>query len=233
MKKLLVLTALLGVMVAPAAAVPIDNFNTRTAGDLINNQNALEGDDWRTRNGEVEFASIGTTASMALRLEDNGADGASAEGNCGKWFQMSALGIGAGTYQLKFDYIVVSGGQSVADMEITIAENNGSIGGNDNRIGMSGGGTHAVKGLTTSDLNDVSVFTNSSDVADWTSFTSGNFTLDAADTWVYIGFTGRDLGETDGHYIGIDNIEIVPEPATMSLLALGGIGMLIRRKRRA
>ena len=31
--------------------------------------------------------------------------------------------------------------------------------------------------------------------------------------------------------IGIDNVEIVPEPATMALLGLGGIGMLIRRKR--
>jgi hypothetical protein len=30
---------------------------------------------------------------------------------------------------------------------------------------------------------------------------------------------------------GVDNINVTPEPATMSLLALGGLGVLIRRKR--
>ena len=31
----------------------------------------------------------------------------------------------------------------------------------------------------------------------------------------------------------VDNISVVPEPATMSLLALGGIATLIRRRRKA
>jgi hypothetical protein len=40
------------------------------------------------------------------------------------------------------------------------------------------------------------------------------------------------LAEKDRSGInGYDDLSVVPEPATMSLLALGGLGVLIRRKR--
>jgi hypothetical protein len=44
------------------------------------------------------------------------------------------------------------------------------------------------------------------------------------------------FGDTQSNYIGgylVSNPTVVPEPATMSLLALGGIATLIRRRRRA
>jgi hypothetical protein len=39
-------------------------------------------------------------------------------------------------------------------------------------------------------------------------------------------------GVTGGSQIHFDGISIVPEPATMGLLAFGGLGMLLRRKRK-
>ncbi len=45
------------------------------------------------------------------------------------------------------------------------------------------------------------------------------------------GFLGAPAPEAGT--FSADNISLIPEPATMSLLALGGIGVLIRRRRRA
>jgi hypothetical protein len=67
----------------------------------------------------------------------------------------------------------------------------------------------------------------------WTSF-SGSFTTVAGSDHLYIEFdatTGANVGSTD--QMGVDNVmlETVPEPATLSLAAMGMFGVLAFRRR--
>lgn len=40
------------------------------------------------------------------------------------------------------------------------------------------------------------------------------------------------LGADSGNVVGFDNVQLVPEPATLALVAMGGLGLLARRRRR-
>ncbi len=62
------------------------------------------------------------------------------------------------------------------------------------------------------------------------SWTELSYEFTAASTTTRIAF--QNIG--GGHGINIDSasLEVVPEPATMSLLALGGLGVLLRRRSR-
>jgi hypothetical protein len=65
--------------------------------------------------------------------------------------------------------------------------------------------------------------------------TGGNW---AGNDWTVNAFGAYNMGGTSGGgYTGtadatVDNMYLVPEPATMAFLGIGGIGILIRRKRR-
>lgn len=68
----------------------------------------------------------------------------------------------------------------------------------------------------------------------WTTF-SGSFTTVAGSDHLYIEFdatTGANVGSTD--QMGIDNVTLstVPEPATLSLAAMGAFGALVFRRRK-
>ena len=62
------------------------------------------------------------------------------------------------------------------------------------------------------------------------SYSSGSDDLSGYSLYaIRVGLNGSGGGY--GEDIGLDNFTIVPEPATMSLLAFGGLGVLLRRKR--
>jgi len=86
------------------------------------------------------------------------------------------------------------------------------------------------------------------DPADFSGFKAGQTTLVTADEWVFVEseeftvsqtqdltFTFDDTSPLNGDqwagaYVDDIQIEVVPEPATISLLAIAGIGALLRRR---
>ena len=83
------------------------------------------------------------------------------------------------------------------------------------------GGT--TNGLVTSDSRDDSAW--GGDVFAWTEFTD---TFTANDTTSYINLSNELSG------MNFDNVSItpIPEPATVSLILLSGLGLLLRSRRR-
>jgi len=66
--------------------------------------------------------------------------------------------------------------------------------------------------------------------ADWTTKTV-NFTWNGAEDYMHVMFrSSGEWGSGQGD-TGLDNVVLTPEPATMALLSIGGLGVLIRRKR--
>lgn len=89
-------------------------------------------------------------------------------------------------------------------------------------------------GNPASPLTDIATGTITTALGDsWTEYTF-TYTATAADAGKYLGiqFSGTNLG---GYAYLFDNVRLdvtpAPEPATMSLLGIGGLGLLIRRKK--
>jgi hypothetical protein len=61
---------------------------------------------------------------------------------------------------------------------------------------------------------------------------SGHFTLPFVATGSTTTITLQGTLSTGGQFLGLDNVTLVPEPASLAAAALGGAGFMLRRRRR-
>jgi hypothetical protein len=66
----------------------------------------------------------------------------------------------------------------------------------------------------------------------YTSYYSFDESLDVTSDWLLFGFNIDGIDESQGEFIGIDNVEfvLVPEPATALLFFFGGTGAWVARR---
>ena len=246
MKKLTILLVV-GLMAAPATAGLVDGgFTAQTitrltetsggaadgVGDFDTSYDRSEFDDnieWMQSDNHWEISATG------------GQSGAFAwfDGTAGRWLSQTWLDNSATTgtgWELSF-YVNVTDADAGAILNVAVVGLDSPWHGSwDDQIGHRVHTTAGAYPLVSegSGRTGVAVLDTSVDVTGamgWTKFTFSGIDLGTGYDHLSIGF-GADTVDTDlDVVIGIDTVTFTPEPATMALLAFGGIGMLIRRKR--
>ena len=230
MKKLGLFVALLGLIASPALADIVDgtfettSFVTDTSPQVDENPHRWTGG----ASGAPALCEIKAAGGVG----DSGYLHMSAKFNscAGQWFQVTGLTAGT-AYQLQFDMMVVGDdNNSNNTFKVTMVENNGT---ENYKSRMLGSSIWSAKYPSDVDVDvDNEAFDITSAMGWTTHTTSGAITFDGSDGYLFVGFAAHAVRSDQGGYIGIDNVQLVPEPMTMSLLAFGGLGMLIRRKRK-
>jgi len=235
MKKLVLLTALLGMMVVPAAAdivagdlILIETLSLSTPDGTQDNTRA-DGNVWNA----VDFADGG---SGTLQLADDTDESVTINrtGTLPGGFKNSAGTLLSGLSWVASDVSVKNFHyQGTAGTPITFEI-----------VGLNASLQYDIRMATAANLtsyNDQTVAVNgvanasSTDYDSYANSTGGSTLLDMS--WDNVSLSSGKLtfSITDADYratTGVISIEAVPEPATMGLLAIGGIAMLIRRKRK-
>ena len=235
MKKLMMMIAMFAIAGIAVADIVGGDFEGQT----------LTGDNYRWRQNESGWRS----ASGTITLETEGANdyaqiitgAGGGESGVGQWFDVSGLTAGT-TYNLQFDIRIVSAGLSPnvsypPSFSYSVWANNGETTDGNTDVDPTGaaGGDAAMSiaagETSTFILDNIAYDITSTADAGWVTVTSSDFTFDGTDTMLGVGFALKSFYQP-GQSIDIDNVSIVPEPATVGMLGLGAlVALLIRRIR--
>ncbi len=202
MKKCITLITML-VIAGAASAALVEDFEGTTFAGTGNVKNDMVG--WYGNGAGVHTVETSggnpnsfVTSARALGWPDT----------FGIYLSVASLGLTVGDdYQIKFDYTVVGGSSTNNHIKVAVGEDNGSSA-DDSVIRNNGAAIQGNK-LATFDIDSEVVVANSPSVG-WTSYTStGTFSVDALDNYVFIGFYSDELNSDNGEYIGIDNVTLV------------------------
>ena len=236
MKKVLILTALLGLMVASAGAAMVEGdivyIQAMSTSNNGTTQATLANGIWnRTDLTDLE-------AGAELDLADGTDEGVNitrvtstnlTKNNAHTTRQRTLSWVPSDSMSQNFQCNASDGAQiefyiSGLSTDFTY-DINFTAGGNTSAYD---GQSVAVNGVTGTNGANYSPYQASQDGQSGVlEVTWAGLSLDSNDRLTFV----VDGNENDRPSVGMIRIEAVPEPATMGLLAIGGIGMLIRRKR--
>lgn len=217
MKKMMILIAMLAVAgVAQAQAVLVDDFTGASAGTSDTSLRLTDSDvdTWKGLSGDrATIQTTGGNPDSYLSFDAANADGVIGRLSSGKWLDVATLGLTAGTtYYLQFDYYFVDSA-TVTDEAFgyQVAENNGSELGYGSSITVSGPTDTQIFAAQSTSTFDVNGTLSLADTGgSWVTYTSTiPIVLDADDSKIFVGFSGRGFDTGEGSDMRIDNVLIV------------------------
>jgi hypothetical protein len=195
---------------------------------------------WSDNSGNVNFTPGPNSAFSTDSSSTNGLGNPSNAGGAGTSGSITETRIGGGNY----DFFYSQGASSMAFLAALGTSNNGGAGYTaasgviefDYVPPSTGGGTFFQLGIVLNYNNNFGQFFGGAPVNNGTYFTQDiPYTINSTTSANY--FQLGLIWNSDfpnGSTITIDNIHVVPEPASLALLGFGGlglIGMVIRRQR--